>query len=138
MLGGASDEVWWRRAEVAYTTNEIYMDIVEKVDMVLTFDANETEKTVDVAIVDDDIWEPDETFEVLLEAHAGAGGAEPAVIGKIGSTEVTILNDDNPGMIGFETERCVWCGAFCVGVYVCACGCWWCAVSVAFRGVCRA
>ena len=35
IIGGASDEVWWRRADAAYTTNEIYMDIIEKVDMVL-------------------------------------------------------------------------------------------------------
>lgn len=76
-----------------------------KVDTVLTFTAGETEKKVDVAIIDDDVWEPDETFDVVLEAHDGAGHAVPAKLGRIQRTTVTILNDDNPGMIGFAAER---------------------------------
>uniref|UniRef100_A0A7S1CBI4 Calx-beta domain-containing protein n=1 Tax=Bicosoecida sp. CB-2014 TaxID=1486930 RepID=A0A7S1CBI4_9STRA len=77
----------------------------EKVDTVLTFEPGESEKIVPVVIVDDDIWEPDETFELVLESMPGAGESVAAKIGKVPRTEITILNDDNPGMLGFEQER---------------------------------
>ncbi|CAD7944929.1 unnamed protein product [Amoebophrya sp. A120] len=34
-IGGPSDEVWWRKADAIYTTNEIYVDTVERADMIL-------------------------------------------------------------------------------------------------------
>jgi AP-3 complex subunit mu len=33
-LGGASAEVWWRRQNVQYASNEIYVDIVERIDCI--------------------------------------------------------------------------------------------------------
>lgn len=36
-IGGASAEVWWRRQNVQYASNEIYVDIVERIDCI--FDA---------------------------------------------------------------------------------------------------
>eukprot|EP00931_Biecheleriopsis_adriatica_P075833 TRINITY_DN49611_c0_g1_i1.p1 TRINITY_DN49611_c0_g1~~TRINITY_DN49611_c0_g1_i1.p1 ORF type:complete len:455 (+),score=90.59 TRINITY_DN49611_c0_g1_i1:55-1419(+) len=33
-IGGASAEVWWRRKDVAYASNEVYVDIVESVDCI--------------------------------------------------------------------------------------------------------
>lgn len=34
-IGGASSEVWWRRQNVTYASNEVYIDIVESVDCVV-------------------------------------------------------------------------------------------------------
>jgi len=33
-IGGASSEVWWRRQNVVYASNEVYVDIVESVDCI--------------------------------------------------------------------------------------------------------
>jgi len=33
-IGGASAEVWWRRQNVVYASNEVYVDIVESVDCI--------------------------------------------------------------------------------------------------------
>jgi len=33
-IGGASAEVWWRRQNVVYASNEIYVDIVESIDCI--------------------------------------------------------------------------------------------------------
>lgn len=33
-IGGASAEVWWRRQNVQYASNEIYVDIVERIDCI--------------------------------------------------------------------------------------------------------
>eukprot|EP00927_Polykrikos_kofoidii_P076877 TRINITY_DN73891_c0_g1_i1.p1 TRINITY_DN73891_c0_g1~~TRINITY_DN73891_c0_g1_i1.p1 ORF type:complete len:456 (+),score=98.10 TRINITY_DN73891_c0_g1_i1:135-1502(+) len=33
-IGGASSEVWWRRQNVAYAYNEVYIDIVESIDCI--------------------------------------------------------------------------------------------------------
>lgn len=35
-IGGASSEVWWRRQNVAYASNEVYVDIVEAVDCIVS------------------------------------------------------------------------------------------------------
>lgn len=35
-IGGASAEVWWRRQNVVYASNEVYIDIVESVDCICT------------------------------------------------------------------------------------------------------
>jgi len=33
-IGGASSEVWWRRQNVVYASNEVYVDIVERIDAI--------------------------------------------------------------------------------------------------------
>jgi len=33
-IGGASAEVWWRRQNVVYASNEVYLDIVESIDCI--------------------------------------------------------------------------------------------------------
>lgn len=35
-IGSASSEVWWRRQNVAYASNEVYVDIVESVDCIVS------------------------------------------------------------------------------------------------------
>lgn len=34
LIGGASSEVWWRRQNVVYASNEVYVDIVESIDCI--------------------------------------------------------------------------------------------------------
>ncbi|CAD7972567.1 unnamed protein product [Amoebophrya sp. A25] len=34
-IGGPSDEVWWRKADAVYNTNEVYIDTCERADMIL-------------------------------------------------------------------------------------------------------
>ena len=55
----------------------------------LVFAAGETEKTVDVALLDDAEPEPDETFRLELLVATGASFADPTGIG-------TIVDDDAP------------------------------------------
>lgn len=81
-------------------------DDYKPIDKVITLAAGEAETKVPIEIVDDDKWEPDETFYVNLEParEVAPGGTRPHV-GTYDRTEVTILNDDNPGMLGFEQDR---------------------------------
>ena len=70
----------------------------------LIFKANETEKVIKINIVDDNEYEPDENFFVRIyirdtkSKHVCAG----QVI-----TEVTIINDDEPGEISFEDGKLI-------------------------------
>ena len=57
----------------------------------LTFEANETTKYIEIDIIDDYEWEPDETFFVKL--HSGSDD-DTVEIGKHSIAEVTIINDD--------------------------------------------
>ena len=54
----------------------------------LTFAPGETSRTVVVALLDDDTWEEDETFVVVLSNPSGAGLSVATAVG-------TINNDDN-------------------------------------------
>jgi solute carrier family 8 (sodium/calcium exchanger) len=70
----------------------------EAVSGTLNFVDGEEEKEISIKIKDDDEVEDDETFLVKL--------SEPSygVIGPFGSTEVTIIDDDEPGEIGFKEK----------------------------------
>ncbi|CAG0907402.1 unnamed protein product, partial [Cyprideis torosa] len=70
------------------------------VNQVLTFAPGETEKEVEVQIVNDDQWEPDEEFFLKLSTLADSDDA--VELGRISIQEITILNDDNPGTIVFK------------------------------------
>ena len=62
----------------------------------LSFGANETEKTISVPILNDDIYEgPDsETFHLTLSVVAGT--SNPTVLGVPRSTVITVFDDDLP------------------------------------------
>lgn len=62
-IGGPTDEVWWRKADPVYTTNEIYLDVVEKADMVM----NEDGAVISGGIVGD------------IQVNAKLSGAQPEV-----------------------------------------------------------
>lgn len=74
----------------------------EAVDTILEFRDGENVKHVDVKIMDDDAWEPDEDFYVQL-MDAGTGGSN--LSGKDCRTRVTIIDDDQPGQVSFEESK---------------------------------
>ncbi|XP_071953755.1 sodium/calcium exchanger 3-like [Antedon mediterranea] len=65
---------------------------------IMVFEPEETEKFLEIEIIDDNEWEPDETFFVKLTLEEKADGV---VLGKHPITEVTIINDDEPGTLEF-------------------------------------
>ena len=69
----------------------------EAVDKRLDFKANEKNKTIEVAIVDDNEWEPDEDF--LIELYDL--DTEDRLDGADTETRVTIIDDDEPGTLSF-------------------------------------
>ena len=71
-------------------TAEAGSDYIAKKEL-LQFKPDETHKYVDIVIVDDNDWEPDETFFVKLWSDPQDTTVK---IGKHSVTEVTIINDD--------------------------------------------
>lgn len=61
----------------------------------LVFEAGETSKYIDIEIIDDYEWEPDETFFVKLTLDT----KENTIIGRKTICEVTIINDDGKDTI---------------------------------------
>ena len=76
----------------------------------MLFDVGETEKTITINIVDDDIFEETERFFVKLRdvvASSADSSDAPIPILKSGSTAaiVTILDDDHHGRFIFELDK---------------------------------
>ena len=70
-----------------------------KIDEVITMVKNQRFFPLDVTIIDDNQWEPDETFFVKLSLY----GSQPNVkIGHKAISMVTIIDDDEPGEIEFS------------------------------------
>eukprot|EP01006_Ploeotia_vitrea_P028616 TRINITY_DN61285_c0_g1_i1.p1 TRINITY_DN61285_c0_g1~~TRINITY_DN61285_c0_g1_i1.p1 ORF type:complete len:912 (-),score=83.41 TRINITY_DN61285_c0_g1_i1:1441-4176(-) len=67
---------------------------------VVTFESGETLKTIAIVIIDDNQYEEDEFFTVHLSNPTGG-----AALGKIAKTEVTIIDDDEPGELTFHTKE---------------------------------
>jgi len=63
---------------------------------VLVFKAGETEKNIHITIIDDNEWQPDEHF--FLSLHG-----DDTVEMLLGTFQVIILNDDDPGKFSFST-----------------------------------
>jgi len=73
----------------------------EAVDQIITFKAQETRTSVDVTIIDDNVWEPDETFFLRLSLKEGDDKDEYIRLGKKIINQITIINDDEPGTVEF-------------------------------------
>jgi len=70
-----------------------------KIDEVITMVKNQRFFPLDVTIIDDNQWEPDETFFVKLSLH----GNQPNVkVGHKAISMVTIIDDDEPGELEFS------------------------------------
>jgi len=67
---------------------------------VLVFEPKEEKKTVDIEIIDDYIWEPNETFFIKLWVEKE--NKDVVEIGHHNIAEVTIINDDDPGTFAFK------------------------------------
>jgi solute carrier family 8 (sodium/calcium exchanger) len=65
-------------------------------NQVLRFEPGETEKTIHITIIDDNEWQPDEIFFVSLQA-------DDSVQIMLGTFQVIILNDDDPGKFAFAS-----------------------------------
>lgn len=76
-------------------TAEAGSDYVGKKEL-LQFRAEETHKYIDIVIIDDNEWEPDETFFVKLWSDPHD---DTVKIGKHSVTEVTIINDDGKNVL---------------------------------------
>jgi len=74
------------------------------VDQVLVFESGETEKDVAVTVIDDENYEDDEEFYCTLEDAQTIGSSDKAGVGDIPKATVTIIDDDEPGVISFEHE----------------------------------
>ncbi|CAL1282585.1 unnamed protein product [Larinioides sclopetarius] len=67
---------------------------------IITFQDGELEKEIHVEIVDDNQWEPDETFFLKLCILSEDIGQ--VMLGRVCIMEITILNDDEPGVLQFK------------------------------------
>ncbi|XP_067128106.1 sodium/calcium exchanger Calx-like isoform X2 [Centruroides vittatus] len=74
-------------------------DYIEKKELIV-FQPNETEKKIFVEIVNDNQWEPDETF--FLKLSLCEDETEEVALGRTCIMEITILNDDEPGILQFK------------------------------------
>ena len=54
----------------------------------------EAKKAIEVEIIDDDVWEPDETFFVKLSLPDQAKTEDYVRLGKKTINQITIINDD--------------------------------------------
>lgn len=86
-------------------------DDYEKSEGVLTFENNDVFKEIIVNLYDDDATEDDELFYVvLLEINFSDDATEIVKnyedLGAGATAEVTIIDDDEPGEIGFVAETC--------------------------------
>jgi len=92
-------------ATVAYKTVEGTAKATEDYTHVegdLVFAANEAEKSVDVTLVDDEGFEFDEEFTIELSNLRIGGSPNEAHIIETATATVRIIDDDDPGQLGFE------------------------------------
>ena len=76
-------------------------DDYHSIDETLVFQKDEMQKTIKVDIIDDNEWEPDEDFLIELYDVNTAKKLE----GKDTGTRVTIIDDDEPGKLGFHSSK---------------------------------
>lgn len=72
------------------------------INQVITFGPGETEKLIEVEIINDNQWEPDEEFFLKISLLYNAEKRQGVQLGRISIMEITILNDDEPGMVMFQ------------------------------------
>jgi solute carrier family 8 (sodium/calcium exchanger) len=76
-------------------------DDYKDIDSRITMQSTETEKQIEIPIVDNQEWEPDLDF--LVELYEIDAPGKDRLEGDDTRTRVTILDEDFPGTLGFET-----------------------------------
>jgi len=72
----------------------------------VTFGEGETEKSIEIEIIDDDEVEEDEVFKVHITKIEAKGAAEGARLSNSPEeAQITIIDDDKPGKIGFRPQE---------------------------------
>lgn len=72
----------------------------------VVFGPGETEKSIEIEIIDDDEVEEDELFKVQITKIEATGEAEGAKLANSPEEAlVTIIDDDKPGKMGFRTDN---------------------------------
>jgi len=69
----------------------------------LEFKKGETEKEIEIIVIDDQGYEEDEEFFVELHTPSSDEGAK-VILNEYASTTVTIIDDDDPGVLKFAEE----------------------------------
>jgi len=99
--------VWYTTSDGTATAPGDYVSV----EGWLEFKAGETEAQINVAVVDDDTFEPDEEFYVTLSkpqvllASGESDTDRRAELGKSSRCTIVIIDDDDPGMLTFELEE---------------------------------
>jgi len=68
---------------------------------IMVFEKDETYKSIDIEIIDDNEWEPDEVFFVKIVLDITDPNFSQNILGKKAIQEITIINDDEPGTFQF-------------------------------------
>ena len=72
------------------------------INEILTFAQGEAQKEVEIKIIDDHGWEPDEDFYVeLYDPNTSKGRHGDKLPGRDTEVRITILDDDKPGQLAF-------------------------------------
>lgn len=77
-------------------------DDYESVDEILKFNKGDSEGKIRVTINDDDNWEPDEDFYVVL--YDPEDSSKEQLQGEDTKCTVTIIDDDKPGTLSFQNR----------------------------------
>ncbi|XP_076456636.1 sodium/calcium exchanger 1-like [Babylonia areolata] len=97
MRTGRTDNRVLVRVETFDGTAEAESDYIPYKET-LVFEPEETSKSIEIKIIDDNEWEPDEVFFVRVSVSESEQGC---TVGRRAITQVTILNDDDPGTFEF-------------------------------------
>ena len=92
--------VFW--VKTADDTAKVSEKDYDALNQMVLMKRGQKETTVKVSIHDDEIWEPDKDF--FVELYEDEDSPE-RMEGDDTQTKITILDEDNPGTIGFEVRH---------------------------------
>uniref|UniRef100_A0A6A7FQT2 Sodium/calcium exchanger 2-like isoform X3 n=3 Tax=Hirondellea gigas TaxID=1518452 RepID=A0A6A7FQT2_9CRUS len=98
---GRTDNVARVRIETIEGTATEAQDYI-KINKVVTFEPGEVSHSIEVEIINDNQWEPDEEFYLRMALLHEKEARDGVQLGRISIMEIVILNDDEPGQISFQ------------------------------------
>jgi solute carrier family 8 (sodium/calcium exchanger) len=96
------------RLEVRYYTQDglaLSGKRYERTEGTVVFEPGETEMNISIPIIDNEVWEEQEDFSICLENLTKWGGNTSNAGYGNKQTTVVILNDDEPGTLGFYVDE---------------------------------